>query len=170
MALGCGAPPPLKNLDRSPDEAPRPARVANTGPARIEQRDEGGSLVWTASGTTARIRYDSSETFSGEIVSVTGELFQGGALASRFEAGRARANQRERELVAWDGVKLESEDGRVVLTAERLVWNDSHRWIEASGSVRLKSDVYEMGPFARVRATPDLTDVGTPDRFQDGRQ
>jgi len=112
------------------------------------------------------VHVEAGAEIDAEANGITGELYEAGKIASRYQAQKGTANDVKRILKMSGQVKITSEARKVVLTAESVEWMEDRQMISARGSVWVKSDVYEMGPLPELWATPDLTKIGSPDRFK----
>lgn len=141
--------------------------MANTGPTSIERRNEKGQVAWIVRGESSRVRFSADGDLGGEIANVEGQMFAAGKAANRFRAKAGRADQDRNRLVLVGEVRIEDLARGAILTADRVVYDGAKEQIEASGTVKVLSESYSMGPFETLLATPDLSDIGTPDRFGD---
>ncbi len=129
-------------------------------------RNEKGEVTWILNAKTTSIHVAKGTEIDAEAEGVTGELYQEGKLASKYQSVKGRANDAKKTLVLDGKVKITSEEQKVVLVADRVEWMEDRQMISAKGSVWVRSDVYEMGPLPEIWATPDLKRVGSPDRFK----
>lgn len=96
---------------------------------------------------------------------VSGQLFQKDAVASKFQASEAYADQEKNVLKLSNKVVITAEKQGLSLSADKVAWLPERQLIEASGHVMLDGRDYSAGPFDRLLATPDLKKAGTPDTF-----
>lgn len=162
--LGCGA--NLKNDTKKSQTPPIPPETtANTGPVAVTQRSPQGQIIWTLKSEKSQITYGGEGKLSGTLENVSGELYQGGKLASKFKCNFASADQEQNRLEMHDSVRIVDIAEDATLMADHVVWEGDAGHIRASGNVRVMAKSYEMGPFEELWASPDLMQVGTPDVF-----
>ncbi len=133
-------------------------------------RDEDRRRAWSVQARGAKLNFGGEGKMSGDLEGVSGVLFKDDAEAATFTAEFGSASQERRRLILRGRVKLISLKQKAVLTADELEWLDGEARVEARGNVLVRSDNYEVGPFPKVLATPDLTDIGTPDMFMEKRR
>lgn len=168
--IGCGS----REAARPPAPTPPPVeaekRSAQTEKVEMVARDESRMRAWSVQAKSAKLNFAGEGKMSGDLVGVSGVLFKNDTEAGTFTADRGSANQEQRRLVLRGRVRLVSLTQKAVLTADELEWLDGEERVEARGNVRVRSERYEVGPFPKVLATPDLTDIGTPDMFMEKRR
>lgn len=147
----------------APKEKP-PVELA-TGPVELEVRDESGKTAFVVRARASEIAMESSGAKSG-LKEVSGDIFQGGKVASRFKAARGEVDQKARTLLAEGKAELRDTARGLVLRADRVRYRESEARVVAEGGVTVSSEEWQIGPFDRLVATPDLSRVGTPDRFR----
>lgn len=63
-------------------------------------------------------------------------------------------------------MQVTSENNGVLLTADKVTYNEDTQLIEAEGNVMVSSDTYESGPYDKLVTTPSVDRFGTPDNFK----
>lgn len=165
VALGCSGKPVVPAKQPEPEAPTEPRHVA-TGAVEITARGEDRMRRWNVRAKSSELAFEGEGAVSGGLDQVEGELFVDDGVASRFRALSGEADQAKQELTLSGEVEITAEKEKAVLTAQEVKWIEELGLIEASGDVRMKSPEYVAGPFAKLWATPDLTDVGTPDMFK----
>lgn len=132
----------------------------------VTARNEKGQTTWVLSAESSSVVLAQGQEIDAEVQGVTGELYRDGKLASRYEARTGVANDARRTLKLKGTVRVTSEERKIVLSAAEIEWVDDRQLIAARGSVWIRSDAYEMGPLPELWATPDLSRIGSPDRFK----
>ncbi len=173
---GCGSPKPEPSPNaetKTPDKSSIPVE---TGRVTITARGEDGELSWVAKASRSSLVV-ADQASKAMLTDVDGEIYMNGAVASRFSADQAEADNATRELVMNGHVVIKSEPPPpgvksslpaqpVEINADRAKWLDDRRVVAAQGSVWVRSSVYQMGEYPELWATQDLRKIGTPDRFQ----
>lgn len=164
VLMGCGTQKPIA---KAPTEAkPAEPRFAASGPLELIARGEDHKRQWTVRAKSSTLAFQGEGALSGSLDDVEGELFGDDKIVSRFKALTGEADQSKRALELKGEVTVTAEEEEAKLTADAVRWIEAEGLIEATGAVRVKSPDYEAGPFAKLWATPDLKDVGTPDMFK----
>jgi hypothetical protein len=169
-ALGCGSsgskegnppPPPPAELEEG-----KVAIAADS--SRLQHRNERGvvTLEIDSASSVTHLDKESAEELRSELVQVSGRIYRGGIVASRFRAPKGTFDRQAKTLELREGVTVTSEERGLVLTARRIVWTESVNLIRAEGGVRIKGSLFESGPSNLLVATSDLRRFGTPDRFK----
>ncbi len=135
---------------------------------KATMRDEKGNLIWTVRSVASTLRIDKTGAGSAWMVGVGGDLFEGNKVASRFRSEEGKADQDSKVLTLVGGVSVTAEKEGLQLKADKITYKQAAGHIEAEGAVTVSSSEYEIGPFEKLWATPDLTKVGTPDAFHRG--
>ncbi|HRI43628.1 MAG TPA: hypothetical protein PLL78_01315 [Fimbriimonadaceae bacterium] len=164
VVVGCGSKQPVEK--QVVDEKPIEPRFAASGPLELTARGEKQERLWTVRAKSSTMAFHGEGALSGTLDDVEGELFDADKAVSRFKALGGEADQAKRELELKGEVTLTADEEQAKLTANEVRWIEAEGLIEATGAVRVKSPDYEAGPFAKLWATPDLKDVGTPDMFK----
>ena len=129
-------------------------------------RNDEGEIAWVLRAKNSSVHVEGGKEIDAVATGVSGELFQKGEVASRYQSEKGLANDVKRTLRLDGKVQVTSEAQKVTLTADRVEWMEDRQLIAARGSVWVKSADYEMGPLPELWATPDLKRVGSPDRFK----
>ena len=114
---------------------------------------------------------DSQIKFTGEndstavVQGVKGTLMKDGKVASHFVAKDGHADTSTGRLVLTGSVRITSERDGVVLTADKVTYDEKTALVIAEGSVTVQSDAWMSGPHRSLVAPPALDKIGTPDRF-----
>ncbi|MBS1707961.1 MAG: LPS export ABC transporter periplasmic protein LptC [Armatimonadetes bacterium] len=168
---GCSAPAP-KPKPPAEDKGPGLTAVPVLAPGvTLTARDNKGKVTWVLHAKESKVTVGGKGS-QAEVQGITGEIYDGGVVSSRFSADAGEADQTTHFLSVHGHVSITSEpaNGRkgsaVTLTADRAKWLDDRQLVAAQGSVWVRSDVYETGEYRELWANKDLTRVGTPDRFQ----
>lgn len=133
----------------------------------LERKNDAGVVVMSATAVRAlTVAPREGGPASSNLETVKGKLFRDGKVASNFAAPRAKASEDNRTLDLTGGVRVTSEQYRLVMTADRMVWTENTGLIEAIGNVWLRGENFESGPSPRLVTTPELQRLGTPDRFR----
>jgi hypothetical protein len=122
--------------------------------------DENGEAVWRLAADEFQGSMPNGE-LEGEIHDVRGEMFKDGETASRFSAPTGFFNQVEHTLSLKGGVRFDSEEMGIVLTATEIEYVEATGLIQAIGDVRIDSLEFGYGPADVLFMTPDLTWFGT---------
>lgn len=164
VLTGCGS--KAAEVKKATDEKPVEPRFAASGPLELTARGENQERLWTVRAKSSTMAFHGEGALSGTLDDVEGELFDEDKTVSRFKALSGKADQAKRELELKGDVTVTADEEQAKLTANTVRWIEAEGLIEATGAVRVKSPEYEAGPFAKLWATPDLKDVGTPDMFK----
>lgn len=164
LLFGCGS-KQAPEAEAVAEEAPEP-RFAASGPLELTARGENQDRLWTVRAKSSTMAFQGEGALSGTLDDVEGELFDADAVVSRFTALTGEANQAKRELELKGDVVVIADEEQAKLTADVVRWVEAEGLIEATGGVEVASPEYRAGPFAKLWATPDLKDVGTPDMFK----
>lgn len=142
-----------------------PRRVVESGAVHLESADADGNKIWTLNGRSARagLQDENSEFFLNE---VTGEIYDRGAVASTFAAAEAKAETISKRLVLNQGVSITSKDQNLTIRADKILWMEDRGLFAASGNVQIISPDFSLGKMDEVWATPDLSKVGSPRKFE----
>lgn len=166
MLGACGRPksppPPVVN----PSETEDSRRVIATGAVELKASRDDGSLAWTLHGASARVGLDDdgqNQLFASQ---VEGEVYEKGKVASTFRSQEAKAASETRQMVLTGKVRIDSVRQNVFLTADKVSWMEDLQLFSAKGNVRIESPAWELGKMDEVWATPDLSRIGTPDKFK----
>lgn len=162
----CGCGPGPTPTAAAPSEPEKDARRLRTGPVEVVVKDEDGRVSWTMQADDSRLVIPESGAMTSMAESVTGQVYEGGKVSSRYTARAGTADQGQKTAVLTGSVEVTHESTGRVLRAARVVYSEARRRFEASGSVTVSSGEVRIGPFAQLYATPDLKRVGTPDRFR----
>ncbi|HRJ25881.1 MAG TPA: hypothetical protein PLO61_00045 [Fimbriimonadaceae bacterium] len=172
MVAACGSSPRNsvetgKNPARPKAEEERlPDRQVRTDQIEIVQRDDQRQIAWKVRSKNSDVTLRGDGLVSGRLEQVQGEVFSQNKVASRFRARVAEADQAQQRLELRGEVEFKSLEPPLTLRADQVVWHAQTRRLRAQGNVRLSSDVYEMGPFRELWASPDLREVGTPETWK----
>ncbi len=173
VMAGCASAPPKPSVEPSASAPSKPTeeevpedRNFASGAVTVTARNEEGEIAWVLRAKNSSVHVESGSEIDAVATGVTGELFEKGKIASRYQSDKGEANDVKRTLQLDGRVKITSEAQKVVLTADRVEWMEDRQMISARGSVWVKSADYEMGPLPELWATPDLKRVGSPDRFK----
>lgn len=147
----------------NPDVTPRAVR---TGEGELVQKSEELRTLWTATYKSAEAAVNEQGRLSGTLFGVQGELYQGGKVASRFEATEAEADQGANTLVLQKNVTVRAEESKATLTADRVEWLESKGVIQATGNVTIEDGFGVLRSDSPMWVTPDLKHFGTPDMMQ----
>lgn len=122
--------------------------------------------LWTVKWQKADLVYGEGGAIGGSMSEVTGEIYGDGKEASTFKAKSAEADRDTGELKLVGAVEVRSIQPGATLRCETLRWaSNGQEIVRAQGQVRVESDGYRLGSFEQLWATPDLSQVGTPDAF-----
>ncbi len=141
-------------------------RFLNSGPVELDARRDGGGKAWELSAESSRLGVDEDGKSRVFLSGVAGTVFEDGKVASRFTAKDAKADSEARSLVLSGGVTVSAEGKKATLVADKVRWIDERRVFAASGSVRIESPDWTLGPMDEVWALADLTKVGSPEKFK----
>ncbi|MCU0315651.1 MAG: LPS export ABC transporter periplasmic protein LptC [Fimbriimonadaceae bacterium] len=182
MVVGCSRELPARKPDQSDSSAPRDSkeqakpRDIATGGVTITAREDQGQTAWIVKAESSRTTLTQDQTSIGTLRKVTADLFEDGKIASRLFADEAVANQSTKELFAKGNVRIVADQlpnssttqspEPTVLTANEMEWGQDKSFVRAKGAVTVKSNVFILGPFPELWATPDLTKFGTPNQFK----
>lgn len=136
-----------------------------TGAIEIVARDPKGAITWVVKAQESTSKMAASGLETGELLTVAGEVYQGGQVAGTFTCKTATANPTTRQLNLTGSVEMKSVTQKVTLTADKVEWMESRQLIAATGNVFYRSDVWTLGPSPVQWATPNLDTIGTPDQF-----
>ncbi|ARU42117.1 LPS export ABC transporter periplasmic protein LptC [Armatimonadetes bacterium Uphvl-Ar1] len=170
--FACSGPTP-KNADgTSPANAPEseksegPRRIIESGPLALEANNEQGDPTWKIKGEAARagLQEDGENEFF--ITGVTGEIYSDGKTASTFTADSAKAVTESKKLVLDKNVKVTSLSQKMTLQADKITWMDDKQLFAAVGNVLIDSPDWQLGKMPEVWATPDLSKIGSPNKFK----
>jgi len=167
---GCSSkkPDPQPNADPSANgvEEPKDRRIIASGPVDMEAANPEGKMVWTLHGESSRVGLETegeTELFANN---VSGEIFQNGKVASTFKAMEAKAARESRTLVLSNRVEIQSLAEKITLRADKVNWMEDREMFSATGNVEVDSPGWLLGKMEEVWATPDLTKIGTPNKFK----
>ena len=165
---GCGGPPKTTTpqVRGNPEEKPPEGKVLNSGPVTVTAKGEKGGDAWTLRGESSRVGIDDDGGKRVYLTGVEGEVYDQGALASRFKAESAKANSETKALVLDGRVAVTSEGQKARLQADQVNWNEAKRVFVAKGNVHIESPGWTYGPMREVWATPDLKKMGSPEKFK----
>lgn len=181
---GCGSKPSVneKSSDTVAETAAEAKEKANrriieSGKLTLEATDESGNPAWKVNGKSARAGIEETGDNQFFIETVTGEVFSKGEVASTFIADSAKAATETKKLVLNGNVKItslgqntvktaQSNDKKLTLTADKITWMEDKQLFAASGNVQIDSPDYHLGNMDEVWATPDLSKIGTPNKFK----
>lgn len=138
-----------------------------TGPLDVRATDDKGKPLWTMDVGSSRVSMDENERVRADARDVTGALYQQGEEASRFKAQRGQAERENERLVLSGQVVITGKAENLELRADRAVWQRGAKYVVAEGRVTVQGPSYQLGPFERLWATPDLRVRGTPAAVQE---
>ncbi len=137
-----------------------------TGPIDLEAGRDDGTIAWKLHGESSRLGLQDAGEKQVFAHKVTGEIFDGPELASRFSAEDAKAASESKQMVLMGKVRIDSVKQDVSLYADKVSWMEDRKMFSAQGNVRVDSPGWELGKMEEVWATPDLSKFGTPDKFK----
>lgn len=158
--VGCGS-------GSEPTDAERPSQE-DTQTSAIQLGPVEGTLHgrWTMDAEQASVRIEGEESSSASVRRVSGKLLKGDMVESRFVADSGLADTATGRLVLSGRVQVTAEDEKIVLTADKVTYDEKTSLVTAEGHVIVSSADWTSGPYDRLVATPGLEKVGTPDRFR----
>lgn len=174
LIVGCGSKPkPEPDLPSSgttrrigaalPGKASK-KKIYESSEAEFEARRDDGSQAWSLNVEYSRVGISEDGTREVFVEGVQGKLFDEVGEASRFKSQSAKVNASSKRLVAEDA-EVDSNRQNIKLTANIVRWDEEKKIIIAEGDVWLTGEKWNLGPSPVLYATPDLTKVGTPDKF-----
>ena len=111
------------------------------------------------------VKLEGDETSNAVVHAVQGQLLDGEKVESRFVAESGEANTVTGRLTLSGKVRITSEKDEILLTADKVTYDEKLALVIAEGNVKVTSKAWASGPYDRLVATPGLERVGTPDRF-----
>jgi len=123
-------------------------------------------VLWSIEWKESKIQYNEAGQFGGEMELVRGRIYRAGVETASFVARQAKAEFGTNRLTIVGGIKVVSKDPASELVCDTLVWDPELDRIEASGTVRIESAPYRMGPFDAVYCSPDLREIASPDMYR----
>lgn len=163
--IGCGK---KEGFDAKPKSAAKPPepRSVVTKAGNVTKRDPvKKETLWTVKWQGAQLEFVDEKQFGGTMFTVEGTLFEDGKPVSDFRAERAEASKTDETLSLSGKVWVQSREQKATLTCDQVKYAGGLRRLEAAGEVEVENPVYRMGPFAKVFARPDLTEIATPEMF-----
>lgn len=160
------APDPAASLPQAQPDDQNRIRINADGSTMTWRKDGATTLVARTQASSTELNREDAGDLTGDLKQVSGELFQKGKIASRFQAPEGRFDQNAKSMQLQGGVTITSEERRLVLTASRVRWTEGGGLIRAEGQVWLRGPQFESGPAPVLVATPDLARIGTPDRIK----
>jgi lipopolysaccharide assembly outer membrane protein LptD (OstA) len=177
--VGCQVPKPKPKNNDGPEVN---KEVITNEPVTSTLRDADGKLVWEVRSAATTMVLGQSGTSKAELVGVVGKFYRDGQLASTFESETGHADQNEKVLVLDGNVRVKAEKLSVLqgkssalgdvtgllLKADKVIYRQDLKRIEAEGHVTVSSSAYEAGVYDKLWAKPDLRKFGTPDAYMKG--
>lgn len=167
---GCSSKKPDPKPDADPSsngvEEPKDRRVIASGPVDMQAADPEGEVVWTLHGESSRVGLETEGETQIFANNVSGEIFENGKVASTFKAMEAKAARESRTLLLNDRVEIQSVAENITLRADKVNWMEDRKLFAATGNVEVDSPNWLLGKMEEVWATPDLTKIGTPNKFK----
>lgn len=167
-SCGCGSGGGQKDAKRSdPNDGLNspPKQLAQTSKLEIVSRNEKRQRNWKVVAKSSELSYGADSKLGGSLKGLTGELFQDDVLVSKLRADEGIAEQENERLELTGNVEITEVKQGTRLTANK-VSRLRTGIIEASGNVWVKGRDGSIGPAEKIWATPDLMQIGTPDRFK----
>ncbi len=165
LALGgCSPAPTSRPATVAPVPEPEPERITAVEPV-ITVRGEGDAPAFVVRSAQSELEVQDGGGSTARLADVTGEIYRGGAIVSRFKAERAQVDQAKKTLVATGSVQVTEERRGLRLTAARIDYSENRGRIEAEGAVTVSSQGAVWGPFPVLWANPELTRFASPDKF-----
>ena len=141
-------------------------RVINSGPAEISVTRENGDTAWILKSESTRIGIEDEGGSQGYLNEVTGTLFgEDGKPLSTLKSTQAKADNAKRVFKLIDNAEITSLEYNAVLKANEVEWLEDRQLYAAKGNVTITTDTWKFGPTDILYARPDLTMVGSPDKF-----
>lgn len=163
---GCG---PRPDFSKKAPPPPKPVtRELNTEAGSIARRDPASKrTLWSVAWKSAKLEYTDDNRFGGTMEAVSGTIYQDGKPVSDFTADSATASKADNTLELSGKVVVKAREPKGSLSCRSMRYDGMIERVEALGGVRVETELYQMGPFERVYAKPDLSRVATPDMFED---
>jgi lipopolysaccharide export system protein LptA len=173
--VGCGSSSKKEVATEKSVEAPKEdptIRGVQSGRVEILSKDEKLVKIWKVKAESSDLNIREQGSVAGQFQTVTGETFgfnnktNATEVQNTFQADVADADQKSQKLILRKNVKIESADGKRVLTADSVDWKSKDRALVARGNAIVNSDGITTGPYPVLLLAPDLKKYGTPDLFR----
>lgn len=171
LLSGCSSPKPASSANPvpSPKESETPEsvrRVVESGKFKLESTNSAGKTVWILNGEAVRAGLEESGNNEFFVTTATGEIYTDGEVASTFTADEAKASTETKKLVLDQNVMIKSNSQKLTLKADKITWMEERQLFAASGNVKIDSKTWQLGDMPEVWATPDLSKIGSPNKFK----
>ncbi|MCB0825551.1 MAG: hypothetical protein KDC26_05140 [Armatimonadetes bacterium] len=159
-----GASSAVKGVGSKMAEEAAGRRVVNSGEVTITMKRDDGSVAFEINAESSRVGIEdgSQEAF---LNGVTGSLFDEGKEVSQFEAEEGKADSENKRLVLTKA-KVKSMERDLALNADTIRWMEDRKLFAAEGSVTIQGANWSFGPSDVLWASPDLSELGSPEKFQ----
>lgn len=142
-------------------------RIINSGEATLRATRSDGSLAWSLMSEYSRLGIDTDTgSAQGFLNGVTGHVYSEGEIASIIKAKEAKSDTKSNTFKLLNDVTIQSSELKTSLTANEVEWLEAKHLFIAKGQVYVKTDNWIFGPMEILVAKPDLSEVGSPDRFE----
>ncbi|MEZ0325585.1 MAG: LPS export ABC transporter periplasmic protein LptC [Fimbriimonas sp.] len=175
MLLACaGCSAPKKSEKAPPAEPANPiekpeSQVINLGEGSGERfgGKQNRDRLWTVRWKSAVMQvYKEGGEFSGELSTVTGDIFRGNNITSTFSADRSTGDKNSEVLILEGHATVVSKQMKSTLTCDRIRYEAGKKLVKALGNVRIVGPSGTVSGLEEVWTTPDLKVVSTPDMFK----
>ena len=150
-------------------ETPGVERKINTEAMELVHRDLKHHRLWSIQAKKSYIHYSNQGKTKGVLYQAEGTLFENDQKACHFRADQAMVDEFQNTLTLEGHIDLVTEQTKISLKADKILWMGLNKKIKATGNVFVESPQYFIGPSAELLADAQLNQVGTPGTFKESK-
>lgn len=173
FAVGCGSKPvetPPAKVESTATQKEEPEAAVgdiNVGPGKSTDRSPDGKRekIWDLDWQEARVN---PQTKTVQAQSVKGVVYREGKAVANYNGQAGAANQAKETLILKGNVQVKSLSREATLFCDELLYEGKQGGkgrIRARGNVRVEAKDGNLSSSTEIWATPDLTQIATPELF-----
>ncbi len=122
-------------------------------------------LIRWKSGVAMITPSDPKANSMGNLLSVSGEIYQKNKVASTYTADRGQGDKQKQKLTLTDHVHVVASNPAVTIDCDHMTYDGRLKIIRAKGHVHVTGALSTVGTLEEIWTTPDLQLIATPEMF-----